>query len=221
MAVSDAEREQMARLKAIMEGKTPPPISSYKQNSNGQSIPEIELAGPGVPTRRDIDAMANVLNKLNSITGEVAHDMINESVTSPAAKAAISTSRNSTGVKVGAYQIQINEDPARVAGKQFYSIYHSGIGTIIADDVSLYETALGVVNLLNSGKYVNDIKVRELFEADNRYTSHYMDARMYKIKFLECKRKNSNKTDIFESRFQASLRQCLIAKKDIKSKVAL
>jgi len=215
--VSDEEKEQMARFLAVMNG-TPLPAATHTPRANHSQVNEsVELAGPGVPTKRDIDAMANVLNKLNALTNDVAKDMVVESATSKVSRDAISTTRNNIGVKVGSYQIKINEDDTRLAGKKYYSIYHSEMGTIIADDVSLYETALGVVNLLNNGKYVNDIKVRQLFDADNVYTSHYMDAVMYKRKFRESQRKNSNKADLYESRYQASLNLCMKAKRDIKS----
>ena len=78
----------------------------------------------------------------------------------------------------------------------------------------MYETALAVIRLLNSGKFANDIAIRKLFEADNTYTSHKVDAITYKRRMLTVK--DTSKRDIYESRLQASMDRCMNAKKSIK-----
>jgi hypothetical protein len=212
MTVTPEDRDAMARLMEIMGGNAPPsPTGSSVSESTDQPV---ELAGPGQITRRDVDAMASVLGKLNSLSNHVVDNMITESSGFSEVAEALQTERIQTGVKVGRYQILVKEDPNRMAGKQFYSIYNSLTNDTIADDISLYETALTAVRMLNSGKFANSVEVRTLFEQDDTYTSHRVDALMYKRKILTTN--DLSKKDIFESRYQASLDRCMAAKKQIK-----
>mgnify|MGYP003325244891 FL=1 len=210
-AVTPEEREAMLRLRNIMEGVHNP--EPTKPNSNLSR--EVELAGPGQVTNADIHAMSDVLSKLNSITNHVVDDMITESVAHPQISEALHTQKLSNGIKVGRYQILVKEDAQRLAGKQFYSIYNSLTNDTIADDISLYETALAVVRLLNKGKFANSAEVRQLFENDDAYTSHKVDAINFKRRLKTVK--DVAKQDIYESRLQASMDRCMAAKKLIKT----
>lgn len=211
MSVTPEERDAMARLMMMMEGKTPPPQSTPAGRSNDVGI---ELAGPGQVTSADINAMADVMKKLSSVTTQV----INESHGDPELNIAVHTTRNDDGVKVGRYQIMIKEDQKRLAGKQYYSIYNTKTHDIIADDLSLYETALKVVKMLNDGKYANSPEVRILFDHDDHYTAHKQDAVRYKRALIIAERKGDRqKMDIYESRCQASLDRAMSFKKDIKN----
>lgn len=209
MTVSAQERDAMQRLLDVMEGKTP--SSPALPANHGSS--DIELAGAGQVTQRDIDAMSQVLAKLNTVTQQVVY----ESEQDPQLRSAMVTERNDSGVKVGSYQIMIKEDEKRLAGKQYYSIYHTRTNDIIADDLTLYETALTIVKVLNSGRYVNDPLVRKLFEADDRYTSHRTDAIRFKARMKQAeKRGDDSKMDVYESRYQVAIDNAMTFKKDIK-----
>lgn len=211
MNVSDQDRQAMARLLNIVDGAPADQIEKtpLRESSN---IP-VELAGPGMTTRADVNAMADVITRLNSLSNDVIDNMITESATQPESGEALQTERTQTGVKIGRYQILIKEDADRRAGKQFYSIYNSLTNDTIADDISLYETALTVVRLLNSGKFANSQEIRQMFEHDDAYTAHRVDAILYKRKMATAA---GSKRDIFESRYQASLDRCMAAKKQIK-----
>ena len=209
MTVSPEERDAMQRLLDVMEGKAP---STPMQAANRVSA-DTELAGAGQVTQRDIDAMSQVLAKLNNVTQQVLY----EGEQDPQLRSAIATHRNDDGVKVGSYQIMIKEDEKRLAGKQYYSIYHTRTNDIIADDLTLYETALTIVKVLNSGRYVNDPLVRKLFDADDRYTSHRTDAIRFKARMKQAERRgDDSKRDVYESRYQVAIDNAMTFKKDIK-----
>lgn len=210
MIVSPEERDAMARLREIMDGKKP---SIPKTNVASNDVP-VELAGPGVPTQADITAMANILAKINNVNTVRPANVLNESADSELAEA-IQTERTANGVNVGRYQIMIKENLKRLAGKQYYSVYNSITNDVIADDLSLYETALAVVRLLNAGKFANCKEIRKLFEQDDLYTAHKVDALMYKRRLQNTK--DEMKHDIYESRYQASIDKAMLAKKQIKS----
>jgi hypothetical protein len=210
MTVTQNDRDAMSRILAIMNGENPAPV----QQSGRQLSESIELAGPGQVTRKDVDAMASVMAKLNSVSNNVIDGMITEGVTNRDVSEALSTERVANGVKVGRYQITIKEDDKRLAGKQFYSIYNRLTDEILADDISLYETALAVIRHLNGGRIISSSEVRKLLEQDDSYTSHRIDALNYKHRIATTR--DPSKRDIFESRHQASLDRCMAAKKTIK-----
>lgn len=212
MTVTPEDRDAMLRLRSIMEGTVLDQTPTYSQSINQSA--EVELAGPGQVTRKDVDAMASVLNKLDRLSNNVVDNIITESAQSSVLQEAISTERLQNGIKVGRYQILIKEDATRLAGKQFYSVYNSLTNDTIADDISLYETAIAVVRLLNGGKFANCQEIRKLFEQDDLYTSHRVDAKTYKRRLASVK--DASKRDIYESRIQASMDRCMHAKKTIK-----
>lgn len=215
MAVTPEDHSAMVRILEMMEGKTP--STPMPSNSSTNNYAPIELSGPGQVTRADVNAMADVLTKLNSLTDQVVDTMITESSSNREVKSALETSRNSQGVKVGLYQIMIREDEKRLAGKQYYSIYNTKTNDIIADDLSLYETALYVVKLLNNGKYANSPEVRKLFEDDNCYTAHKQDALRFRKAMIISERKgDAHKQSLYESRYQASLDRAMSHKREIK-----
>lgn len=214
MTVTPQDRDAMADILRIMEGKAPINREHNKQSDNTS----LDIIAPGTVSKAEIDAMANVLNKLNQVSTDIVSEMITESEYAPEVDLALKTQKNQSGVKVGRYQIMIKEDQKRLAGKQYYSIYNTRTNDVIADDLSLYETALNVVKFLNSGKYVNSTEVIRLFAHDEAYTSHRQDAIRYKKAMMIAERKNDQtKIDIYESRYQASVDRAMKEKKTIKT----
>lgn len=214
-AVTPEERDAMARLLSIMEGETPAPIS--RTTAMAQSTGPVELAGAGQITQADVNAMADVLSKLNNVTQEV----VTESAFNPQLHQAVNTVRNEEGVKVGNYQIMIHEDDKRLAGKQYYSIYNVRTNDVIASDLTLYETALSVVKLLNNGVYANNPTIRKLFEFDDYYTSQRTDAIRFKVRMRKAEQqKDFAKFDLYESRYQTAVENAMNHKRNIKKLIS-
>ena len=207
-AVTDAEREAMARMLAIMNGEAPPPPS------NGAQIVTESLSiegGPGSPSQAEISAMANVLKTLNKVTNEVILE------SSADEKLSARTRRDDSSVSVGEYTIEIHLSEKRLAGKQYYSIEHSVTGIKIANDITLYEVALAVVKMLNNNSFVNDSRVRRLFELDDRYTSCKIDAMSSRQAQRKAElRGDALKEDIYATKFQKALDTAGGIKRDIK-----
>ena len=207
IVVTDAEREAMARMLAIMNGETPPAPSSSQMVTESLSTE----GGPGSPSQAEIHAMARVLESLNKVTGEVIME------SSPDDKLAVTTRRHKTGVSVGEYKIEIHLNEQRAAGKQYYSIEHTGTGTVIANDITLYEVALAAVKMLNNNNYVNNPTVRRLFELDDHYTSCKIDAMSSKQAQKRAEqRRDMIKEDIYATKFQKALDTAGVIKRDIK-----
>ena len=216
--VTPEEIDAMKRLRDIMEGKTPEPSYSQSYVSNPVASGVVELPGAGVVTESEINAMSDVMRRFNTAADTVTEQRVYESDSNPEVRMALQTRVNAEGVKIGAYQIQIKEDLTRTAGKQFYGIYHTRSNDIIADDITLYETAFNVVKLLNKGHYVNNYQVRRLFELDDAYTAHRIDAINFKRKIRQAeKAQRPDRAELYESRCQASIDRAMQHKHDLKA----
>lgn len=198
MTVSEQERNYMQNLLDIMDGKSPAGAQSSPKNLHAPLNESVQLAGPGQVTSADVQAMHNVLSKLEHITD----DLVQDPEPNQEFRQAIQEQRNTRGMSVGSWQIAVHEDAARLAGKQYYSIHHTQTKQVIANDISLYETALGVARLLNKGEMVNSWKVRELFEQDDTYTHHKIDAHRFRIRSR--KTHDQHQRQLYETRMQAS-----------------
>lgn len=214
MPVSDAERQAMARLLEIMNGNTN--VTAEKPATNTAHT-DVVLAGPGQVTSREIQAMANVLEKFNQAVNATHKELVQESFNNPQIAEALITEKQTDAVRVGSYKIEIRLDEHRVAGKQYYDVMHTQTGEILAHELSLYEAAHGLVKLLNSGKYVNHPQVRELLEAEATYTSHRIDAIRYHQMVRKAEQMNDwSKQDVYEARKAASMDRAAQAKVKIK-----
>lgn len=213
MSVSSSELNDMKNIMNMMNGGKPTAQSnnSYNQGNNER----IELSGPGIITEAEISAMSEVMQRLDSITS----DMVNDPEPARQFKQALTESKNKAGLAVGNWQISLHEDPTRLAGKQYYSIYNTATNQIIANDISLYETALHAARLLNNGEFVNSVKMRELFEQDDTYTSHRIDAHRFYIRGK--KSNDQHQKQLYESRKQASLDRAVQIRHSLKKNIDL
>lgn len=213
MTVSSEEKAAMANLLAIMNGQQPEaPVS---RTVNQQALPD-DTGGPGVPSQASINAMANVLESLNRVTQQVIYESSGDSES----KIDMDTSKTDSGVRVGDYQITIMTDEKRIAGKQYYQISHGRSGSVIANDISLYEVAAAVAKLLNNSRYVNNFHVRRLFELDDRYTSQRLEAINFRRQQrLAEQRRDSMKSDIFTNKYEKALENAVRVKRDIKQAI--
>lgn len=214
MTVTDSDRVAMARLLEIMNGKTPSQPALQESVSSGQPV---ELAGAGQVSSRDIQAMANVLDKFNQAVNQTHKDLIRESAHDAHVAEALVTERDLDDVRIGPYKIQVRMDEQRVAGKQYYDVIHSQTGDKLAHELSLYEAAHGLVRLLNSGKYVNHPQVRELLEAESAYTGHRIDAiRYHKMVHTATRQNQHTKLQVYEARKQDHMDRAAHAKAKVK-----
>lgn len=213
MTVSNEERLAMANILAIMNGQQP---ETPVQKTSTTSSPLDDIGGPGAPSKASIDAMANVLESLNRVTKQVVY----ESSQDADQRIDVDTVKTSTGVRMGEYQINIMTNEKRLAGKQYYQITHGKTGTVIANDISLYEVASAVAKLLNNARYVNNHYVRRLFELDDRYTGQRIEAINFRRQQrLAEQRRDSMKSDIFTNKYEKALENAVQVKRDIKQAI--
>jgi len=215
MSVTPEERDAMQRLLRVMNGERVSLNETTPHNSSQSNT--VVLPGAGQITNEDVNAMADVLKRLEQAVTGTSHTMFMESSTDPELNLALVTKSIPQGVKVGIYKIQQKLDEHRMAGKQYYDVINSLTGQTVAHELSLYEAAHGLVKLLNNGKYFNSTEVRELMEAESNYTSHKIDAVRYHRMMLKCQKIGDfAKSDLMETRKQSSMDRAMISKRLVK-----
>jgi hypothetical protein len=213
MTVSPQDRDAMARLLQIMNGES---VQVTESATHADQMP-VELAGAGRPSRRDVQAMADVLRKLESAVQTTSAEMMVESYHDHNLKEALITNATADGVQIGIYKIQQGLDESRTAGKQYYNVINSVSEHTIASELSLYEAAHGLVRLLNSGHYVNSPQVIKLLDAESSYTSHKIDAVRYHRMSKKAEREGQHtRAQLMETRKMDSLDKAMAAKRSVK-----
>jgi len=120
------------------------------------------------------DAMADVMRKLQAATGEAAYEMVAESASDADLGVAINTTRTEAGVSVSRYDIRATKKTVQEGiNKTFYNITDNKTGTMLYDDLGLFETAMGVVKHTLFTKDEN--KVRRLLSLDQEYVGAVME----------------------------------------------
>lgn len=211
--VSPEDRDRMKNIMNLMNGGG----SDIDLVENYHQPAMAGAPGIGTVTEADINEMSKLISKLEEITEQVSVDL----ATDPdlESKQLLNEYRTPSGVAVGKWQISIHEDAARMAGSKFYSIFHSNTKQIIANDISLYETALSVARLLNEGELVNGTKIRNLFDQDDLYTSHKIDAQRFYIRSR--KTRDPKQRELFEVRHHTSKDRAIQIRESLKRKANL
>jgi hypothetical protein len=127
----------------------------------------------------EVDAMADVLRKLQAATGSAAREIVTESAKDPELGIALQAERTETGVSVSRYDIRTEKKTVQEGLiKTFYHIVDNKTGRVIHEDLSLFEAAMGVVKHKLYTK--DDNKIRRILELDQEYTGAMMETYGYK-----------------------------------------
>jgi hypothetical protein len=212
MHVTEQDRAAMARLMQIMNGETPAP-SDHRSQVHVEPV----LTAPGTVTTQEVQAMADVLRRLDEAVNRTHDQMISERHMDPHLQEALITESVPGGVKIGVYEILQHQDNTRVAGHQYYSVINKHTQETLAHELSLYEAAHGLVKLLNRGEFINSSAVRALLEAESVYTGQKIDAVHHHRHMRAAERRgDSTKAQLMESRKQASMDRAMKAKHQLR-----
>ena len=215
--VTPDDKAAMARILALMNGAGSASPSRAAHSAYPSGSAPVELAGAGQVTRHDVNAMAQVLQRLNSVVNQVSTDLIMESQTTPEIAEALNTTANADGVKIGLYQIRQNLDESLLTNKQNFSVINKLTGETIAHELGLYEAAHALVKMLNKGKFVNSPPIRELLEAEASYTAQKIHAARYNKLIKRSRAAGEDiKADLYESRKQKAMDMAMLAKATVK-----
>lgn len=132
-----------------------------------------------MPTRKEIDEMAKILAKLENATSTATQEMVTESAVNPESGLAVSTQRTQNGVTISKFDIQTDKKTvAEGLTKTFYQIVDNQTGEIIARDLGLFESAMGIVKHLLYTKKTN--KAKDLIDLDGAYVGALIESYQHK-----------------------------------------
>lgn len=199
------------------------------------------------PTKKDVDAMSNLMKALNGDKSGVKQQAQQEAHareaagiidTAPGVKTAdIKAMENilkgfhnaSTNVskKVAT---TINEAKKTTTGVDiglysveknddgYYDIRDNRTHDTLFEGLYIYETAFVISKHLNEGKKVNSAEITRVMATNALFEQYYEDALTHKNSYKTAKkRKDSSKMDIAEARFSRAKSDAAVAKKKIKS----
>ena len=129
----------------------------------------------------DVNEMYGVLTKLQEATGAFTNNYGAENKVDPELSVAVNATRNKSNVSVSHYDIFSEKKIVQEGlAKTFYSIIDKNTGDSIHSDLGLFESAMGVVkHLLYTG---NDQRINRILALDQEYVSIMMETYGYKHK---------------------------------------
>lgn len=154
---TDAMAAILGKLNAAQEG-------TFKKTSTSAS---------------EVDAMGDVLRRLQEATGVFSQEIVTESKKNPDLGVAVQAQRTETGVSVSRYDIRTEKKTVQEGLKKtFYAIVDNRTGETVYEDLGLFESAMGVVkHLLYTG---DEVKMKRLLQLDQEYVGAMMETYGYK-----------------------------------------
>ena len=199
------------------------------------------------PSRKDVDAMANIMKALNGDKSGVQQQAQQEAQareaagiidTTPGVKTAdvkamenILSAFNSASTNVASkVATTINEAKKTNVGVDigmysveknddgYYDIRDNRTNDTLFEDLYIYETAFVIAKHLNEGKKINSEQITRVMSTNALFEHYYEDALVHKNAFKKAKaRKDLQKMDVAEARFGRAKDEAAKAKKQIKS----
>lgn len=199
------------------------------------------------PTKKDVDAMSNLMKALNGDKSGVKQQAQQEAQareaagiidTAPGVKTAdikamenilkgFHNASNNVSKKVAN---TINESKKTTTGVDiglysveknddgYYDIRDNRTHDTLFEGLYIYETAFVISKHLNEGKKVNSTEITRVMATNALFEQSYEDALLHKNSFKVAKKRNDlNKMDIAEARFSRAKGDANQAKKKIKS----
>lgn len=207
MAPSSKEIEQMAKLKAIMEGKFCDTVMDNIDRPLGEVISETSKAEDPKGTRAMKEILERFYQGLNTCVDNAKET--GDRVLTEAAR----TNPVSNGIQIGKWEIisEVNN------GITTYRI--SKGDSNVASGVSLYESALAMCRLLNNQVSITNSKFIEILSLEAEYVHHRGEAVVFKKKSIARKAEGDyERSDIAEARYLESRANALAIREKIISK---
>ena len=199
------------------------------------------------PSKKDVDAMANLMKALNGDKSALKEQVATERQaredagiidTSPGVKTAdikamenILNAFNKASTNVSKkVATTINESKRTQSGveigmfsveknaDELFDIRDNRSDDTLFEGIRLYETAFIITKHLNEGKKINSQEITKIMASNAVFEQYYYDALQHKHSYKVAKKRGDfNKMDITEARFSRAKSEAATAKQKIKS----
>lgn len=233
MGPSNADKTEMARLLQIMNGgegsSNVPAVRDNTVNAHysggyaGTQRPlnESRQAPPAAPympsygtSRAEVDAMKNILEKLNHLSGDEAPKAPRQTQQLVETNSFHQNVPTSGGAP---YEVLISLKESN--GKEFrsYNVVDCQRRDVVSD-LKLQETASAIMKLLNKGLAFESTRVQEVIELEEEFTRYRKDTMSHKSRYTRSMELGeSAAADVFKTRFNVAKANALAAQDQIKS----
>lgn len=182
----------MKKLIMAMNGEAP--LTEIKAPDSA-SIAETSIAENASPS--DFNKVLEAFSNTDVIAA-------GSSSTNKEIREAMVTSKTDNGVRVGSWEITIQENN----GLKSYTVLNIHTGEPIASDLTLYDAAKGIASSLNEGMTINTPHIRRILNAEGAYSRARQSAANYRQTMIVSEsRGNIKKKAIAEDRYNEALRK--------------
>ena len=223
---SQRDIQEMARLRAIMDGSSVPAVRDpiQAQYSGGyagtqQPLRESHVAAPayyagGSAGREEVEAMKNILQKLQTLGGEE-----DAAPRQPTARAPITEATAylppSTGR--GPYSVLSIMEESKGKDVTRYSVVDSSRSDVVSGLV-IKEAAMTVMKLLNKGETFEGKKVKEVLDLEEEYNRNRIETAKHRQRYQRAMELGeSSAAQVFKNRFDTAKATAFAAQDQIKS----
>lgn len=213
MPVNPEEIAAMQRFRAILLGGgevnesqiTGLPTPSIKEHANAP-------LGSQVDAKDDMKAILAMFNTPSKAVTEQVERIRESAIDDRQMRDALITQKTPTGVKMGSWEIKVHED----RGVKTYDVSNVHSGEAIAQDLTLYESAIALTKLLNFHVGINSAQVRNLLDLEDRYARTRQDAVTFRLRMKQrTEAKDHVRAAIAEDRYQETRQAALALREDI------
>jgi len=229
MGPSNADIQEMARLRNILNGGSNVPAvanetvnAHYSGGYAGTQRPLNESRGyvaPAAPaympsfgtSRADVDAMKNIMETLNQLSGDEEAPRQQLQETSQFSSPALPAPQN------GPYSVLAIIEESGGKDVNRYNVVDAGRRDV-APGMVMKEAATAVMKLLNKGQSVSSPKVQEVLDLDEEFNRSRIETGRHKARYARSMELGeSAAANVFKDRFNAARAQALAAQDTIKS----
>jgi hypothetical protein len=213
--------QEMARLRAIMEGTNVPAVQQPQQafyTGGNQPLRESHNTthySPSVGTsREDIDAMKNILAKLNNINGE---DQISEQASPTVGRTTLTETSSAQKAKSGSFEVLISLKESNGKEIRTYNVVDSNRRDIVSN-LRLQESAQAIMKLMNKGLSFDSSRVQEVIDLEEDFNRNRLETAKHKARYTRSMELNETAAaEVFKNRFNVAKANALVAQDQIKS----
>lgn len=220
--------QEMSRLRAIMNGDIVPASEPTHQahytggyTGTRQPINESRAAPAYAPSfgtsREEVDAMKNILHKLNNLSGDpepVCADPV-PALTESTTYA--STSASTYNQTPESYEVLIRLKESNGKEIRSYYVVDSNRRDVVAD-LKLQEAAQAIMKLMNKGLSLTSPRVQEIIDLEEEFNRNRMETSRHKARYTRSMELNeSAAAEVFKTRFNVAKANAIAAQDQIKS----
>jgi hypothetical protein len=225
---SQRDIAEMARLRAIMNGTNVPAVpqpqqAHYSGGSAGTQRPLHESRAPSAPaymptfgtSREEVDAMKNILNKLNHLSGD---DRSMEQVVATPRQPLVETS-SFTQPQLGSGPFEVLAIIKESNGKEVnrYSVVDANRRDVVGG-LTLRETATAIMKLMNKGLALESTRVQEVINLEEDYNRNRLQTASHRQRYQRSMELGETAAaQVFKDRFNVAKANALAAQDEIKS----